>query len=538
MLEFHIQIHKKERAMKKNFISVIILLLISSCTYHGYASEISDKDEAISRYDFVKLINACFKFTETEEISFDDIKPESQVEKEFSIASKAKYITGYSNKKAYPNNKITRAEAAAIISRVCTLSTYTFDIKLNNSDTQSWAAENIKSAVKSGFFTLDNGKFRANDFVNRNEALEIIKKINIKKYNNKRVDSILEIPSFDKYVLKGRLSVPEDGKVDKLIIFVNGSGPNTYLNKRQIGDLTFNYFDLYANEFTKNNTAFFSYNTRGVDVGTEAPMFNNIDDKEYKNYLPSVQVKDIKIMINYLKSLKNLKNTKIYLLGWSEGTSIAPLVATEKDVHINGLMLAGYYNNGLKKILNWQLSGGSSMIFYKQYFNTDSQGNVTKEDYEKDPNRIITTVLNGAKFEEIDLNKNDIIDEGDFSIMLEDSKNQIFNSIKNNDDDWLKNNYPVRLTSAWFKEHFSIKPNSEILPEIDIPIYIFQGVQDANTPVSGTYEIKNTFDELGKTNLQTYIFDYHDHDLNYMLYPYYNEISEGIQKIFSISKEL
>lgn len=533
-----VKVEEKGKKMKRLVSVFVFLIIFLASTFQVFATEVSDDDVSMSRYDFVKLINDSFKFTESSENTFADIEKGSMFEKEFSIACKAEYIIGDSNQNARPKDKITRTEVAVILARVCSLSTYTFDIQLSKNENISWAAENIKSAVKSEFFTLENEMFRPNDFVSRNEALRIIEKINTEKYNNTKIDSVLEIPSFDDYVLKGRLSVPEEGEIDKLIIYVNGSGPNSYLNKRQVGNLTFNYFDLFANEFTKDNTAFFSYNTRGVDIGTEAPTFDSIDEKEYKNYLPSVQIKDIKAMINYLKSLNNLKNSKIYLLGWSEGTNIAPLVASEKDIQVDGLLLAGYYNNGLEDILKWQLSGGSSMVFYLQYFDLDCKGYVTKEDYEKDPNGLVNTTLNGTKFEEIDLNKNERIDEADFNIMLEDRRKQIFEAIKNDDDAWLKENYAVRLTSAWFKEHFNLKPNNEILPSLDIPIYIFQGVQDANTPVSDTYEIKKTFEELGKTNLHTYIFENHDHDLNYIIYPFYNEIPEGIKKIFSVSKEL
>jgi hypothetical protein len=75
---------------------------------------------------------------------------------------------------------------------------------------------------------------------------------------------IIEIVSFDGYTINGRLSMPEGQRdVSKLVIFINGSGANTYLNRRP----GFNFFDIFADEFQNLGIAFFSYSTRGVDLG-------------------------------------------------------------------------------------------------------------------------------------------------------------------------------------------------------------------------------------------------------------------------------
>ena len=89
-----------------------------------------------------------------------------------------------------------------------------------------------------------------------------------------------------------------------------------------------------------------------------------------------------------------------------------------------------------------------------------------------------------------------------------------------------------------FKEHFKLKPNKNTLSKIDLPIHIFSGEYDAMTPVSFSLEIRKQFDELGKTNLTTHLFENHDHDLNYLLYIVNGKISEGLQSIFSIVDEI
>jgi hypothetical protein len=57
-------------------------------------------------------------------------------------------------------------------------------------------------------------------------------------------------------------------------------------------------------------------------------------------------------------------------------------------------------------------------------------------------------------------------------------------------------------------------------------------------PVFYTEDIKKKFDELGKSNLTVNIFEKHDHDLNYALFPMRNEISKGLTSIFDTADKL
>ena len=50
-----------------------------------------------------------------------------------------------------------------------------------------------------------------------------------------------------------------------MVVFVNGSGPNTYDNTRQLDEQTvFNYFDLFTEQLTSRGTAFFRWSTARV----------------------------------------------------------------------------------------------------------------------------------------------------------------------------------------------------------------------------------------------------------------------------------
>lgn len=356
-------------------------------------------------------------------------------------------------------------------------------------------------------------------------------------YDNKYASStdILEIPSFDGYKLKGKLTVPAGEKyVRKLVIYVNGSGANTYDNKRT----GFNYFDIFAEEFSNRGIAFFSYNTRGCDIGNDPPMYVDIDYDEYQTYLPLNSVEDIYYMIKSIKENERLKDCKIYLLGWSEGTIIAPLVAEKYPNMVDGLLLAGYVNQNLKDVLIWQNSGGCSMAWYRDKFKADEQGHIYKQAYEEDPNSVIADILQNITFEELDINKDGYLSEEDFIDRYADvvgySLNDILSVIERSDDEWIIKNYGsglISLTSAWFLQHFSLRSNMEVLPELDLPIYIFHGTADQNVDVREVYKIKEKFDSLGKTNLTINVFEHHNHNLNYIDIITNNKIPLGIKSI-------
>ncbi|MPM80777.1 hypothetical protein SDC9_127827 [bioreactor metagenome] len=191
---------------------------------------------------------------------------------------------------------------------------------------------------------------------------------------------ILNICSYDGYPLDVRICLPESGICGKIILFVNGSGPMTYTTKRQLPDgRLFNYFDVFAEELTKRNIGFCSYSQRGVSDGDTPPYFVDINDEAYKKYLPNNSVSDIENIVAYLR--KTYPGVRVILLGWSEGSNLASLVVLGGKAKISALMLAGYSNENLRDILIWQLSGNSTLIFWRHLFDYDRKGYITESDF-------------------------------------------------------------------------------------------------------------------------------------------------------------
>lgn len=351
------------------------------------------------------------------------------------------------------------------------------------------------------------------------------------------IDKLLIIKTQDGYSLETMLSLPET-KPNKLVLFVNGSGPFTYNTIRQKADGSiFRYFDLFASEFTKRGIAFCRYNTRGVVDGETPPNYTKINEKEYLSYLPHNSVSDLNSIITYLYE-EGYRDTNIYLLGWSEGSIIAPLVALNQSLNIKGLLLCGYCNENLYDTLVWQMNGNSELIQNRRLFDYDKKGYITKKDFEEDRYHVRETIFFDKTFEQLDMDSDGKITAADFALNSQKYLAEMLIAIDKGDDEWLKKNHGIRLTSAWFKEHFSLEPNKNILPKLNLPIHIFAGEYDAMTPAYNALDIEIRFQKLGKMNLKTYIFENHDHDLNYALYLFKGGLSEGLLSIFNVVEKI
>jgi pimeloyl-ACP methyl ester carboxylesterase len=354
-------------------------------------------------------------------------------------------------------------------------------------------------------------------------------------------EEIVKIRLSDGESITGRLKLPSvNERVPLIIVFVHGTGPNTYLNKRKIGNVEFNYFDLFADEFNKRGIGFFSYNRRGVEIGDTPPYYDKIDSAKYSKYLPLTEAEDIEAIISQLKRDNRFSNSKIALLGCSEGTIIASMVADRKVVKIDGLLLFGYANDNLFDIIKWQYSGKASMINLQKFFDVNKDNLISRSEYESTDSIAVlgrTRVLQNASFDLLDIVKDSVVDFHDFAARNTQYFEYLVKMVDSGNDSWIWQNY-FRVTSRWLKEHFRLEANKTRLLRIDIPVYIFNGTADGNVPIEGIYDIQSRFTQAKKTNLKCFIFEGHNHDLNYLDWPFKHEISEGLNSIFNTSELL
>lgn len=353
-------------------------------------------------------------------------------------------------------------------------------------------------------------------------------------------NEIVSIELSDGEIMAGKLYLPSaDVAINQVVIFVHGTGPGTYLNRRSIAGVDFNYFDVFGDEFNRLGIAFFSYNKRGVELGEQPPVFEIVDREKFKQVVPSVDVADLGTVIDYLANRPRLANAKVVLFGWSEGTIIAAMAAENPATRISALFLAGYAHENMHDIMKWQYSGASSMINLNPIFDQDGDGKISHEEYQSEDSSAagMRAVMQNAKFSSLDLDQDGFLSVEDFRLLAEPGYKYLLDRIAAKDADWIWNNY-FHVSLEWLAEHAELEANKTRLLRLNLPIYIFHGEDDPNTDVNGVRDLQKRFKKAEKNNLHAFIFAEHDHDLHFLQLPIHGHKSPAIKKIFEIAAEL
>ncbi|GLR18489.1 alpha/beta hydrolase [Portibacter lacus] len=126
--------------------------------------------------------------------------------------------------------------------------------------------------------------------------------------------------------LAGTLTIPENGKFEKVVVLVSGSGPQDR-NEELLGHKPFLVLSDYL---TKNGVAVLRYDDRGV--GESTGDFGSATSMDL--------AEDAMAAVTYLRGRSDMKGKKIGVMGHSEGGLIAPVVATKMPLDFI-VLLAG-----------------------------------------------------------------------------------------------------------------------------------------------------------------------------------------------------
>ncbi|MEM7386328.1 MAG: alpha/beta hydrolase, partial [Verrucomicrobiota bacterium] len=177
----------------------------------------------------------------------------------------------------------------------------------------------------------------------------------------------IEFKTHDNHPMHGRLFLPETKAPPRaIVVSVQTAEGATIDMKRPLGKgKTFNYFDLYRDKLTAMNIGHFSYEGRGIEMGTEPPRYEKIDWEVYNTSTLDNKVKDVISAIETLRQQDGLANTPIYLLGASEGTLIAAEAASRRPEEVKGLVLYGVLVTNLRETFRYIVCGGDFLKYRK-----------------------------------------------------------------------------------------------------------------------------------------------------------------------------
>lgn len=196
---------------------------------NGYENGTFNPNGAVTRAEFCKMMNSALGLKNTTTINFSDISSRDWFYNDVSKAVASGYISGYDDGTFRANDKITRQEAAVVISRIVSDAASQKDVSAlrDAGNIDAWALSGANVVFSKGYMGGDNQKrFNPKGKLTRGEAIKI-------------VESILDgenISANDTYVSTSNQSLSNQVYSGNLTVSANGS--STFQNCRILGTLT------------------------------------------------------------------------------------------------------------------------------------------------------------------------------------------------------------------------------------------------------------------------------------------------------------
>jgi pimeloyl-ACP methyl ester carboxylesterase len=349
----------------------------------------------------------------------------------------------------------------------------------------------------------------------------------------------LAFKSYDLYDMRGKLTLPQVGTPAMIVIYVQTAEAMTVDMRRPLGgNRTFNYFDLYREKLPQMRVGFFSYEGRGVSMGDAPPRYETIDRAMYDTSTLENKVRDVLAAIETVRGQPDLAGTPIWLIGASEGTLIAAQAAAAKPEAVAGLILYGVLSDNMRVTFRYIMSDGAFLV-YRLNFDADGDGRISTAEFEADPQRYRARVLRGAPFDTFDKNNDGWFTVDEMSLL----NKRYLDAVAADDyavlQAWAATNAGATIPRDWFKDHFAQSSIWESLKGVDIPVGLFHGDRDTNTPIDGLRKLELAARAAGKRKMEFHYFEGLDHSLNVGQYFTRGELPAGHRAIFEfISRQV
>ena len=141
---------------------------------NGYEDGSFRPDNFITRAEFCKMVNVLFNFTDVGINDFSDVSYDDWYYVQVLIANEYEYINGFEDNTFRGNDKITREQASAIITRITPLLKIDDTVVITDS-VSSWVKEDVQMIANHKLLKTDaDVKFRAKEYMTRGELAMLV----------------------------------------------------------------------------------------------------------------------------------------------------------------------------------------------------------------------------------------------------------------------------------------------------------------------------------------------------------------------------
>ena len=353
----------------------------------------------------------------------------------------------------------------------------------------------------------------------------------------KTITRDIPFTSHDGYPMFGRLTLPDTPGVHPVLLLVQTAEAATKDGElRNAAGVRVRVYNQYREQLAPLGIGFFSYEGRGVTSNAGGGPV--IDRAVYDTSTLANKVQDGISAVRTLQKQTDVDRSQIVLRGISEGTLLAAEIAVKIPTEIAGLALSGVIGSTLQDALGFMASDGVYLA-HLGHWDSNSDGRITAAEFDADPKAIRKLMPAGTAFGAFDRNSDGVYSR-DESLT---ATRPLTEAVRAGQIDvflpWLQASAGVETPnpmSAWVKDHFSQPTMWELLSQLSMPVGLFQGELDHNTPAAGVRALEQKAKAAGKTNLEFRYFDGLDHGLGTIVYFNTGKPSAGYAAMFEFMK--
>jgi pimeloyl-ACP methyl ester carboxylesterase len=341
--------------------------------------------------------------------------------------------------------------------------------------------------------------------------------------------------SADGQEMFGKLTMPEGAGLRPVVMMIQTAEAQTVDERVQGPRGPIDFHDLYRKELAAIGVAFFSYEGRGIRMGDQPPRYVAIDKAVYNTSTLANKVADAVAAVRALRARADVDASRIFLTGVSEGTLLAAETAARIPGEIRGLVLSSVVTD-MRGAIKFMMTGGTFMQ-HQAFWDANRDGVITKEEFDADPRRIRRLPqMQGVELAVFDANGDGVYTAADRLIPARTLLDAVDAGNADAVGVWLKATAALETPEGWLKDHFAHASTWTFLSTLDMPIGIFHGEADANTPVAGVRDLERDAKAAGKTRIEFHYFPSLDHSLGGLDYFLRGAPSDGYKELFAYVK--